>query len=99
LVYPEFATATLEVLGKYQATERDDHRDAEPGKIMHELRLGELAHFKAILHTPTSLNSIPLRAAQGTSTWRCVSPDLEGKTVDHRANKAIQSVVDLLAVA
>jgi glycogen debranching enzyme len=52
LVYPEFATATLEVLGDYQATERDDHRDAEPGKIMHELRLGELAHFKAIPHTP-----------------------------------------------
>ena len=35
LVYPEFATATLEVLGNYQATERDDHRDAVPGKIMH----------------------------------------------------------------
>ncbi len=52
LVYPKFATATLEVLGKYQATERDDHRDAEPGKIMHELRRGELAHFKAIPHTP-----------------------------------------------
>jgi glycogen debranching enzyme len=52
LVYPEFATATLEVLGNFQATERDDHRDAEPGKIMHELRLGELAHFKTIPHTP-----------------------------------------------
>jgi glycogen debranching enzyme len=52
LVYPDFAGATLEVLGAYQATERDDHRDAEPGKIMHELRLGELAHFKLVPHTP-----------------------------------------------
>jgi glycogen debranching enzyme len=70
LVYPEFATATLEVLGNYQATQRDDHRDAEPGKIMHELRLGELAHFKAIPHTPyygtadaTSLYVIVLHTA------------------------------------
>jgi glycogen debranching enzyme len=52
IVYPEFAAGTLEVLAKYQATERDDYRDAEPGKILHELRYGELAHFKLIPHTP-----------------------------------------------
>ena len=38
LVYPEFARGSLDVLGRWQATERDDYRDAEPGKIMHELR-------------------------------------------------------------
>jgi glycogen debranching enzyme len=52
LVYSDFAAATLEVLANYQANERDDRRDAEPGKIMHELRLGELAHFEMIPHTP-----------------------------------------------
>ena len=52
IVYPEFAAGTLEVLAQYQATERDDYRDAEPGKILHELRYGELAHFKLIPHTP-----------------------------------------------
>jgi glycogen debranching enzyme len=52
IVYPEFAAGTLEVLARYQATERDDYRDAEPGKILHELRCGELAHFKLIPHTP-----------------------------------------------
>ena len=51
-VYPEFARGTLQVLGNLQATERDDYRDAEPGKIMHELRSGELAFFKLIPHTP-----------------------------------------------
>jgi glycogen debranching enzyme len=51
VVYP--ACAALDVLGKFQVTELDDYRDAEPGKIMHELRLGELAHFKAIPHTPS----------------------------------------------
>ncbi len=52
VIYPEFAAATLEELGQFQATERDDYRDAEPGKILHELRFGELAHFKLIPHTP-----------------------------------------------
>ena len=52
LIYPEFATTTLDVLGGLQATERDDYRDAEPGKILHEMRFGELAHFKLIPHTP-----------------------------------------------
>jgi glycogen debranching enzyme len=73
LVYPGFACATLDVLGSWQATERDDYRDAEPGKIMHELRLGELAHFKLVPHTPyygtadaTILYLIVLHVA-----WRC----------------------------
>ena len=72
LIYPEFARGALDVLGRWQAKERDDYRDAEPGKIMHELRYGELAHFKLIPHTPyygtadaTSLYLITLHAA-----WR-----------------------------
>ncbi len=52
IVYPEFAMATLDVLGSLQAAERDDYRDAEPGKIPHEMRLGELAHFKLVPYTP-----------------------------------------------
>jgi len=72
LVYPEFARGSIDVLGRWQAKERDDYRDAEPGKIMHELRYGELAHFKLIPHTPyygtadaTMLYLITLHAA-----WR-----------------------------
>jgi glycogen debranching enzyme len=42
---PELARTTLLALGAQQATESDDFRDAEPGKILHELRHGELAHF------------------------------------------------------
>ncbi len=52
MVYPDFARGALEVLRRYQAKRRDNYRDAEPGKIMHELRRGELAHFKLIPHTP-----------------------------------------------
>jgi glycogen debranching enzyme len=40
---PQLAIETLAVLAARQATERDDDRDAEPGKILHELRTGEMA--------------------------------------------------------
>jgi len=73
MVYPSFARGALKVLGARQATHRDDYRDAEPGKIMHELRRGELAYFKLIPHTPyygtadaTILYLIVLHNA-----WRC----------------------------
>lgn len=52
MVCPEFARGALHHLAEHQATEPDDWRDAEPGKILHELRVGELAHFKEIPHTP-----------------------------------------------
>ncbi|OJU25014.1 MAG: amylo-alpha-1,6-glucosidase [Nitrobacter sp. 62-13] len=52
LVYPSFARGTLDILGARQATKCDDFRDAEPGKIPHELRFGELAHFNVVPHAP-----------------------------------------------
>lgn len=51
-VSPGFATGTLAVLGARQSEVEDPARDAEPGKILHELRRGELAHFRLIPHTP-----------------------------------------------
>lgn len=47
-----FARGSLQRLAEYQATDRDDWRDAQPGKILHEMRFGELAHFHKIPHTP-----------------------------------------------
>lgn len=52
IIQPRFALGALEKLGEYQASERDDWRDAQPGKILHEIRFGELAHFNLIPHTP-----------------------------------------------
>ncbi len=52
MVYPDFARGALAILGKLQATEVDDYRDAQPGKILHEIRFGELAERKLIPHTP-----------------------------------------------
>src|SRR6516225_4826355 len=52
IVFPRFAGGVLTKLAQYQATDIDDWRDAEPGKILHEIRFGELAHFKRVPHTP-----------------------------------------------
>lgn len=52
VVYPDFARGTLARLAELQATGVDDYRDAELGKMPHELRLGELAYFHRIPHTP-----------------------------------------------
>jgi glycogen debranching enzyme len=52
IVNPHLARGTLAHLAKYQAKERDDWRDAQPGKILHEMRFGELAHFKETPHGP-----------------------------------------------
>ena len=52
IVHAGFARGALKKLAELQATEMDDWRDAEPGKIPHEMRFGELAHFNLIPHTP-----------------------------------------------
>jgi glycogen debranching enzyme len=52
IVFPDFARGALDVLGRLQAVELDDFRDAQPGKIPHEMRYGELAELKRIPHTP-----------------------------------------------
>jgi glycogen debranching enzyme len=72
LIYPEFARGALEILGAWQAQEDDPYRDAEPGKILHELRYGELAHFKLIPHTPYygTADATPLYLITLHAAWR-----------------------------
>jgi glycogen debranching enzyme len=72
LIYPEFARGALDILGSLQAEEEDDYRDAEPGKILHELRYGELAYFKLIPHTPYygAADATPLYLITLHAAWR-----------------------------
>ncbi len=59
---PQIAVEALEVLASLQATEVDDWRDAEPGKILHEFRAGETARAGELPHSPYygSSDSTPL---------------------------------------
>ena len=52
LLNPDLARDALRVLATLQAKEDDPWRDAEPGKVMHELRVGELARTGIVPHTP-----------------------------------------------
>jgi glycogen debranching enzyme len=49
---PELAATTLRVLAGSQASERDDFHEREPGKILHELRFGELTARGLRPHSP-----------------------------------------------
>jgi glycogen debranching enzyme len=49
---PTIARETLTILADYQGKQDDDWRDEQPGKILHELRMGEMARCQEIPHTP-----------------------------------------------
>ncbi|MFI2781259.1 amylo-alpha-1,6-glucosidase [Streptomyces sp. ALB3] len=45
---PELAEGTLRALAATQGTEYDTGRGEQPGRIVHEIRHGELAHFRQV---------------------------------------------------
>ncbi len=49
---PDLSRECIELLGAYQGTKVDEFRAERPGKIMHELRFGEMARVGQIPHTP-----------------------------------------------
>lgn len=49
---PELASTTLKMLAERQGKVMDDLREEEPGRILHELRFGELTHFKERPQSP-----------------------------------------------
>lgn len=49
---PSIARDTLVTLGKYQGEKDSEWVEEAPGKILHELRLGEMARCQEIPHTP-----------------------------------------------
>ena len=59
---PELAATTLRVLGDWQGSRHDDFRDEDPGRILHEMRYGEMAAFEERPHSPYygSVDATPL---------------------------------------
>ena len=59
---PELAKDTLRVLARNQASEVDDWRDAQPGKILHESREGEMTRCGEVPFGPYfgSVDATPL---------------------------------------
>jgi glycogen debranching enzyme len=49
---PDLARTTLAALGIWQGSRCDDFRDEDPGRILHELRFGEMTAFEERPHSP-----------------------------------------------
>ena len=62
MLHPHLAKETLRFLARHQGTQRDDWRDEEPGKILHELRDGEMTRAGEMPHSPYygSVDATPL---------------------------------------
>jgi glycogen debranching enzyme len=71
------ARGTLRYLAAHQATETDPRRVAEPGKVLHEHRHGELAVRDEVPHTPYygSVDATPLWVVLLHETWRMTGDD------------------------
>jgi glycogen debranching enzyme len=48
----ELAATTLRALGDWQGVGLDDFRDEDPGRILHEMRYGEMTAFEERPHSP-----------------------------------------------
>ncbi|MGH2443874.1 MAG: amylo-alpha-1,6-glucosidase, partial [Chloroflexota bacterium] len=78
LIYnPSIAEGTLRFLAAYQGNEVNPFREEEPGKIMHELRRGELASLGEVPHTPYfgTVDATPLFLILFVETMRWLNSD------------------------
>jgi glycogen debranching enzyme len=66
---PELAVTALETLGEFQSTVDDPMRDAEPGKIVHEVRRGKAARSWHGTYYGT-LDATPLYLILLSEVWR-----------------------------
>ena len=73
LVGPELARGALKLFSTFQGKNIDDFRDEEPGKILHELRRGELTIRGEKPHSPYygTADATPLYLILMAAYWRC----------------------------
>jgi glycogen debranching enzyme len=71
-IAPHLAAETLRFLGHYQGKSEDPWREEEAGKIMHELRRGEMARTREIPHSPYygTIDATELYVILAGETWR-----------------------------
>jgi glycogen debranching enzyme len=74
LLGPELAYGALEVLAELQATEDDPSIDAEPGKIVHEVRHGKAAKAWFARYYGT-VDATPLYLVLLSEVWRWTGDD------------------------
>jgi glycogen debranching enzyme len=89
LLGPELALEALRVLAALQATDDDPTVDAEPGKILHELRRGKAAETWFPVYYG-SLDSTPLFLILLSEVWRWSGDDAVARELEAPARRALE---------
>ena len=93
---PGLAATTLRVLAGRQAQQRDDFHEQEPGKILHELRFGELTASCVRPHSPYfgSADATPLFLVLLDEYHRWTGDDDLVRELEPNARAALGWIVD-----
>jgi glycogen debranching enzyme len=93
---PELAATTLRVLAAAQADDRDDFHEREPGKILHELRFGELTARGERPYSPYfgSADATPLFLILLDEYHRWSGDDEMARALEPRARAALAWIED-----
>jgi len=81
---PELAATTIQALGDWQGTRVDDFRDEDPGRILHEMRYGEMTAFEERPHSPY------YGAADATPLYVVLLDEYERWTGDRKLVRAFE---------
>ncbi len=81
---PELAATTLRELAARQGSRIDDFRDEDPGRILHEMRYGELTAFEERPHSPYYGN------ADATALFVVLLDEYERWTGDRRLVRELE---------
>ena len=86
------AVETLTYLARRQGTKDDDYTEEQPGKILHELRRGEMARSGEIPHVPYygSIDATPLWLILLHETWRWTGDHSLVRSLLPNADRALE---------
>jgi glycogen debranching enzyme len=92
LLNPRLASETLRVLARYQGREKNDWRDEEPGKILHEYRDGEMTRAGEMPFGPYygSVDATPLWLILLSETFNWTADEQLVKDMLPHAHRALQ---------
>jgi glycogen debranching enzyme len=91
-VNPKIAVDTLRYLARMQGERENPNTEEQPGKIMHELRRGELARAGEIPHVPYygTIDATPLFLILLHETWRWTGDEALVREMLPHAERALQ---------